>query len=68
MIKCIYLYIKQLLSRREEHKKQFRMKIQNEIALITSKFNQKKVEREYFEENVFKTLNDTVEQMKETLQ
>ena len=40
------------------------MEIQNEIALITSEFNQKKVEREYFEENVFKTLND----MKETLQ
>ena len=68
MIKCIYLYIKQLRSCREEHEKQFRMEIQNEIALITSKLNQMKVEREYFEENVFKTLNDTVEQMKETLQ
>ena len=68
MIKCINLYIKQLRSRREEHEKQFGMEIQNEIALITSKLNQTKVEREHFEENVFKTLNDTVEQMKETFQ
>ena len=68
MIIRIYLYIKQLRSRREEHEKEFGKEIQNEIALITSKLNQTKVEREYFEENVFKTLNDTVEQMKETLQ
>ena len=68
MIICIYLYIKQLRSHREEHEKQFGMEIQNELALITSKLNQTKVEREQFEENVFKTLNDTVEQMKETRQ
>ena len=68
MIKCIYFYIKQLRARREEHEKQFGKEIQNEIVLITSKLNQMKVEREYFEENVFKTLNDTVEQMKETFQ
>ena len=68
MIIRIYLYIKQLRLRREEHEKQFGMEIQNELALITSKLNQTKVKREQFEENVFKTLNDTVEQMKETLQ
>ena len=67
MIICIYLYIKQLRSRREERERQFGKEIQNEIAVITSKLNQTKVERKYFEENVFKILNGTVEQMKETL-
>ena len=65
---CIYLYIKQLRSRREEHEKEFGKEIQNEIAVITSKLSKTKLEREEFEESVFRTLNDTVEQMRETLQ
>ena len=65
---CIYLYIKQLRSRRKEHEKEFGKEIQNEIAVITSKLSKTKLEREEFEESVFRTLNDTVEQMRETLQ